>query len=228
MTMPAIHQEQGQFQPIPDKDLTSFIYTTPQQAKGLLVLGHGAGAGMEHPNIQGISEAMNRIGLAVFRYNFIYMEMGKGREAAKQSIQTVQSAAAFATQLAKGLPIFVGGHSYGGRMSSHAAHQGFEVPVKGMIYFNFPLHAPGRPGNERGLHVRDIPLPQLFLSGSRDTFSTGDLLEELVAHTSEPAKIVRLDTANHSYKILKRGRKREDSVFEEIGKSVDQWLGEVL
>lgn len=222
--MDGINQQQGFFQPIPEKDQTSYIYATPPKPRGLLVLGHGAGAGKDHPNIVAISEAMYDIGMAVFRYNFVYMELGKGREAAHQSVATVKEAVNYAHKMAPRLPIFVGGHSYGGRMSSHAAHDGFEVEVSGMIYFNFPLHAPGRPGNERGKHLKEISLPQLFLSGSRDTFSTSNFLENLLENTISPTKLVRLDSANHSYKTLKRSRKRTDSVFEEIGEAVDGWL----
>ena len=182
---------------------------------------------MNHPNIQSIAAAMDHIGFAVFRYNFLYMERGGGRESSKVSVGTVKAATHFAQSLMKELPLFVGGHSYGGRMSSHAAVEGFDQEIKGMIYFAFPLHAPGREGDARGLHLRDIKFPQLFLSGSRDTFSTGELLENLVASIDASAKLVRLDTANHSYKILKRSRTRTDDVFEEMSEAVGQWLLEI-
>ncbi|MCI4669362.1 MAG: alpha/beta hydrolase [Bacteroidia bacterium] len=226
--MANITLQEGTFQAIPDKVPTSFCYSTPENPKGLLILAHGAGAGMNHANMKAISDSLNKIGLATFRYNFIYMEQGKGRESAKQSISTVKAATHYGHELAPTLPILVGGHSYGGRMSSHAASEGFDVPTKGMIYFNFPLHAPGKAGDERGKHLLDISLPQLFLSGSRDTFSTGDLLENLITQTQGPSKIQRLDTGNHSYKILKKTRRRTDDIFEEIGSYVEEWLEEIL
>jgi len=217
----------GNFNPLPDKHPSSYCLSTPPDPKGLLVLAHGAGAGMDHPNMVAISQAMQGVGLAVFRYNFLYMERGGGRESQKISLSTIEAAAAFAQSLEPRLPLLLGGHSYGGRMSSHVAAGPHDLSLKAMIYFAFPLHAPGKASKERARHLKTIEIPQLFLSGSRDTFSTGNLLEEVVEEIGPKAKLHRIHTADHSYKILKRSRPEGEGVFEEMSRITKDWLEQI-
>ena len=114
------------------------------------------------------------------------------------------------------LPLFLGGHSYGGRMASHAILEHDLGDVRGLIFCSFPLHTAGAPATTRAKHLRDIERPMLFLSGTRDALADPDLLRGVVAGIGPRAELVWLDTADHGYKVLKRSRARSDTVFEEL------------
>ena len=200
----------------------------PENSRALLVLGHGAGAGMEHTNMENIAQNMANNGIATLRYQFPYMERGGGRDAVKVSLATVESAVKFAQSLEPDLPLLAGGHSFGGRMTSLASAEGMLRPVKGLIFCSFPLHAPGRPGIERAGHLPDIPVPMLFLSGDRDTFLTLDLFMPLLEEIKDKATLHLLETGNHGYKILKRTRTNPEDIFAEMGRVAGEWVGEKL
>ncbi len=220
--------QSGKFKLNEERGEVSYLMLSPPSPRALLGLAHGAGAGMTHQNMESIAQAMASVGLATFRYNFSYMEMGKGRESSKVSIATVKEAAVYASQHFPHLPLLMGGHSYGGRMSTLAAAEGFAVPVKGLILFNFPLHAPGKPGLDRAAHLKNISLPSLFLSGSRDTFAQKDLLISALEPMEKLSTLHWLDTSNHGYKILKRSRIHSGTVFEEMAEQVDDWLSQTI
>ena len=112
------------------------------------------------------------------------------------------------------LPIWIGGHSFGGRMATHAAVDR-AVPAAGLILCSFPLHMPGKPDTKRAQHLSAIRQPLLFLSGTRDDLAERKLLEPLVAALPN-ATLHWLDTADHGYRVLKRSRTRTDSVFNEM------------
>lgn len=215
----------GTFLATPERGEVSSLLLRPAQAHHVLALAHGAGAGMEHANLTAIAEALATVGVATFRYNFSYMERGKGRESATVSIATVRSAVEATQRAVPDLPLLAGGHSYGGRMTSLAAAQSPLPGVEGLIFFNFPLHAPGKPKVERAAHLPQIEVPMLFLSGSRDTFAQADLLTQALEPIRDRATLHWLDTANHSYQVLKRKRTRDDDVFTEIAEAVGEWGG---
>lgn len=208
----------------PDKGAVSALLLKPKGATHLLVLGHGAGAGMTHANMESIAQAMAEQQVATFRYQFPYMERGGGRDSVAVSLSTVRSAVIEATELEPGLPLLAGGHSFGGRMTSLAAAEEALHGVKGLIFFSFPLHAPGKASDHRGAHLLDISVPMLFLSGDRDTFTDPAFFLPLIQKLGDKAKLHLLETGNHGYKILKRTRTNPDDIFVEIGKEVRAWL----
>jgi uncharacterized protein len=183
---------------------------------------------MRHRNLESIARALAAIGVATFRYQFSYMEQGKGRESATISTATVRAAALAAQAAAADLPLLMGGHSYGGRITSLAVAQATMPPVQGLVFFNFPLHAPGKPDLERAAHLPQIDLPMLFLAGSRDTFARADLLETALAPLGDRASLHWLDTANHSYQVLKRSRRQTVDVFTEMAQALDRWLSQTI
>ena len=129
------------FEAHPDKGEVSALLLHPQDATHLLVLGHGAGAGMTHANMESIAQAMAEQRVATFRYQFPYMERGGGRDAVKVSLATVRNAAKKAAELVPDLPLLAGGHSFGGRMTSLTAAEEALPGVKALLFFSFPLHA---------------------------------------------------------------------------------------
>lgn len=213
----------GQFEATPTRGTVSSLLLRPPQATHLLALAHGAGAGMTHANLTAIAEALAAVQVATFRYQFSYMEQGKGRESAQVSVATVRSAVAAARAAAPDLPLLAGGHSYGGRMTTLAAAQSPLPEVQGLILFNFPLHAPGKPSLERAAHLPQIELPMLFLAGDRDPFAQPDLLAQALAPVRDRATLHWLDTANHSYRTLRTKRNHSDDIFAEIAAVVQRW-----
>ena len=204
-----------------DGAVSALLQPAQGEHRGTLVFGHGAGADMRHRNLQAIADAFGAVGLATLRYNFPYKEAGKSRvDSPAVSTATVSAALAHAGSEAEG-PFLLGGHSFGGRMASHAVVE-HSLDVAGLIFCSFPLHAIGKPTTKRADHLDAIPAPMLFLSGSRDGMAKRELMEEVTTRVG--ATLHWLDTADHGYKVLKRSRQRADDVFEEMAGHVDEWL----
>ncbi|MYK95938.1 alpha/beta hydrolase [Candidatus Poribacteria bacterium] len=215
---------ESKFIATPEKGEVSSILIRPDDAKWLLVLGHGSGTNMRSATLQTIAERLADIGIATFRYQFPYMERGGGgRESEAVALQTVRSAAAAAHEAANDLSILVGGHSYSGRMSSMSAAKEPIEHVKGLVFFAFPLHPSGREGTERAEHLADVTIPMLFLSGTRDKLAVLDLLEPVCEKLADKATLHLLDTADHGFKALKR-RKTEEDVFVEMARVLSEWI----
>lgn len=193
------------------------LWQCPAHAVAALVLAHGAGAGMRHKNMQAIADAFERRGIATLRFDFPYMAEGRKRVDPPE-VATASIAAAYASAAERStLPIWLGGHSFGGRMASHAVvDRG--VKAAGLIFCSFPLHMPGKPDTKRARHLAEIRQPMLFLSGTRDELAERTLLEPLVSSLPN-ATLHWLDTADHGYRVLKRARARADSVFDEMAEA---------
>jgi predicted alpha/beta-hydrolase family hydrolase len=211
----------------PEKGRVSALLVRPREASHLLVLGHGASTNMRHAKLQTIAERLADVGIATFRYNFPYMESGKGRDSQAVCTQTVRSAVAAARGAALGMPLLAGGHSFGGRMTSTAAS---EVPldgVRGLAFFAFPLHQPGKPETKRADHLDAVTLPILFLSGTRDELAEMSLLRSVCKRLGKRATLHVLDTADHGFKILKKTRTSAEDVFVEMARVVREWASEL-
>ncbi len=224
--MPNITEEL-KFIATPDEGEVSALLMRPADATHLLVLGHGAGADMRHITLQTLAERLAENSIATFRYNFPFMEKRKPVGSPAVAVQTVCNAAAAAEKICPGLPMLAGGHSYGGRMTSHAAADGSLENVTGLIYFAFPLHPPEKPGIKRSEHLSSIKQPMLFISGTRDTLAELDLLQPVVQSLGGRATLHLLDTADHSYKVLKRTRTSKEDVFVEMARVVREWCSEL-
>jgi predicted alpha/beta-hydrolase family hydrolase len=207
-----------------EKGEVSSILIRPDDAKWLLVLGHGASTTMRHSTLQTIAERLADIGIATFRYQFPYMERGGGgRESQAVALATVRSAVAAAHEAAGDLSILVGGHSYSGRMSSLTAAEAPIEHVRGLVFFAFPLHPSGKEGTERAEHLDDVTAPMLFLSGTRDKLAVLDLLVPVCENLGDKATLHLLDTADHGFKVLKR-RKTEEDIFVEMTRVLSEWI----
>jgi uncharacterized protein len=206
-----------------EKGEVSALLVRPQGASHLLVLGHGASTNMRHPTLQTIADRLGGSGIATLRYNFPYMEYGKGRDSQAVCTATVRSAVAAAAGAAPGLPLLAGGHSFGGRMTSTAASESPLPSVQGLVFFSFPLHLPGKPDTKRSLHLSSVTVPMLFLSGTRDKLADLDLLEQVCKKLGDRATLHRLDTADHGFHTLKRSRSSDEDVFVEMARVVAEW-----
>ena len=210
------------------KDKVSGYLMLPDAPRALVVLGHGAGAGMYHANMENIAGALAEREIGTLRYQFPFMERGGGRDSQVVSLATVHSAIQKARQLIDAdIPVYAGGHSFGGRMTSLAAvEEGFDQQIAGLIFCAFPLHAPNKPADTRGAHLSDIKIPMLFLSGTRDQLASLDLLQPLLKTLKRRATLHLLETANHSYKILKRTRTSAEDIFDEMARVTEEWIAQ--
>ncbi len=207
-----------------EKGEVSALLMRPEGATHLLVFGHGASTNMRHKTLETIAENLAVQRIATFRYNFPYSEHSTSRNSTAVCVETIRNAAKVAHKAAPDLTLLAGGHSFGGRMTSMAQSDEPLEGVKGLVFSSFPLHAPGRPGTERAEHLSHIKIPMLFLSGSRDEFLTLDLFRPIVKKLGKNATLHLIDTANHSYKILKKTRKSDEDVFAEIARVTRDWI----
>ena len=202
----------------------SALLMRPERARWLLVFGHGAGAGINHDFMQKMSEYLAGVGIASFRYNFPYMEQGKkAPNPPPMLMATVRSAVATAAELAADLPLIAGGKSLGGRMTSNAAAKEPLAGVRGIVFFGFPLHAPGKPSAERAEHLFDVTVPMLFLQGTRDKLADLTHLTPVCEKLASPATLEIFDDADHSFHVPKRSGKTDDQVQRELAQTVADW-----
>ena len=189
-----------------------------------LVFAHGAGAGYRHQTLEEISARCLEKDISILRFNFPYMEAGKNRTDRQEvATQSIAAALDFAKRELAG-PYFLGGHSFGGRMASHAVVD-HSLDVGGLIFCSFPLHNPKKPNIDRAAHLDDVSCPMLFLSGTRDGMASKDLMGEVVQRVN--AKLHWLDTADHGYKVLKRTRLHPDDVFTEMTDQVHSFISDL-
>ena len=210
--------------PVLDKEEVSALLLLPTRATSLLVLAHGAGAGMNHPFMSAIANQLAADKIATFRYQFPYMEQHRGVPD-KQPVLTATVAAAVATaaQLAPDLPLFAGGKSMGGRMTSLAASEQKLEAVRGLIFFGFPLHPPKRPSIKRAEHLQLVKLPILFLQGTRDDLADLTLLRPICESLGPQTTLHIIEGADHSFHVLKRSGKTDSQVLAELSTTVKAW-----
>ena len=206
-----------------EKGEVSSLLMRPAHADWLVVLGHGASSNMRHATLETIAQRLMDVGIGTFRYNFPYAESGGGRNSNKVCMETVRAAVAAAHQAAGNLKILAGGHSFSGRMTSLATSIQPLAHVRGLVLFGFPLHPAGKPATDRAEHLRDVRVPMLFLSGTRDKLAETTLLKPVCQQLGRRAKLHLLDTADHSFKILKRTRASDEDVFAEMARVVKKW-----
>ena len=203
---------------------------------GLLVLGHGAGAPMTHPFMEALALALSAEGISTLRYNFAYAEAGRRRpDHLRRLLAVVASALRSGRECADGLPLLAGGKSMGGRMTSmlvaerasgaNADDSG--AALAGLVFFGFPLHAPGRRGSERGEHLADVPCPMLFHQGTRDRLADLNLLRPLLEQVGPRATLHVVEGGDHSLGVLKRSGKTLDDVLAEVAAVTARWAARV-
>ncbi|HXN64198.1 MAG TPA: alpha/beta family hydrolase [Candidatus Acidoferrales bacterium] len=213
---------------VQNKGETSAILLHPPNASSLLVLAHGAGAGMAHPFMESLANELAAARVATFRFQFLYMEQGrKVPDRPPLLTATVQAAVHAASKAAPDLPLFAGGKSLGGRMTSLAAAQNTLDGVLGLIFFGFPLHPPNQPGRKRAEHLRDVEQPMLFLQGTRDAFADLKLLRPICAELGPRVTLHVIETADHSFHVLKASGKDDANVLQELAQTAAAWTSTI-
>jgi uncharacterized protein len=203
----------------------SGLLLKPKHAVSLLVFAHGAGAGMRHRFIEDLSQRLAGLGVATMRYQFPYMEKRVKRpDSEGVLIATVQAALTAAEKYSDALPIFAGGKSMGGRMTSLTLAKAPMDKLHGLIFFGFPLHAPGAPSAERGKHLADVQVPMLFIQGSRDALADLKLLKPLCAQLDGRAELFVVEGGDHSLHMAKRSGRTDSEVLDEVAAKTSSWM----
>jgi uncharacterized protein len=204
----------------------SGLLQAPADARCCYVLAHGAGAGMTHPFMANVGDALAERTIATLRYQFPYMEQGGRRPDSPALAQaTVRAAVTKAAEL--GLPLIAGGKSFGGRMTSQAQAAEPLAGVRGLAFLGFPLHPAGKPSDARAAHLREVRVPMVFLQGTRDALAETTLLKPMVAGLGKRATLHLFDGADHSFHMPARSGRKDADVLGEVMDALAAWAERV-
>jgi uncharacterized protein len=208
-----------------DGQRVSGLLQVPPKARACYVFAHGAGAGMAHPFMTAIADGLAQRAIATLRYQFLYMEQGGRRpDPPKLAHAAVRAAAAEAGRRLPTLPLFAGGKSFGGRMSSQAQAASALAGVRGLVFLGFPLHPAGKPSNERASHLADVVIPMLFLQGTRDELADLSLLEPVCQQLGARATLKLFPDADHSFHVPARSGRKDSEVRVELLDTIAEWI----
>jgi hypothetical protein len=206
-------------------DSVSGLLLRPAHAKELYLFAHGAGAGMTHRAMESNARGLAERGVATLRYQFPYMEKDSPRpDPPRIAHAAVRAAADEALRLVPGLPLYAGGRSFGGRMTSQAQAEQPLPGVRGLAFLGFPLHPAGKPGIERAEHLSRVQIPMLFVSGDRDALAELALLEPVVASLGERATLHLVAHADHSFKVAARSGRTSAEAEAEALDALAEWI----
>jgi predicted alpha/beta-hydrolase family hydrolase len=207
----------------------SGLWQEPKLAQAALVIAHGAGAGMKHRFLEAVAKGLAARNIATLRYQFPYMEAGRKRpDPPKVAVAAVRAAVAKAEQLAPDLPLFAGGKSFGGRMTSTAESEEHMTGIIGLVFIGFPLHAPGKASTERGDHLGDVDVPMLFLQGTRDSFADNALIAKTTKKLGRRASLVTFDQADHSFHVPKSSGRTDQEIMEQLLDATADWIADIV
>jgi uncharacterized protein len=212
---------------VSDLHTVSALLMRPRDAWAMYVLAHGAGAGMRHAFMETIADGLAASGVATLRFQFPYTETGKHRPDPPALLEaTVRSAVTRANE--EGLPLFAGGKSMGGRMTSQAQAQEPLSGVRGLVFLGFPLHAPRRPTVTRAKHLDRVTIPMLFVQGTRDDLADLDLMRGVSAALGSRAVLHVVEGGDHSFHVLKRSGRDTPGVTKEMRDTVVDFMHTIL
>jgi hypothetical protein len=205
----------------------SGLLNLPARATAAYVLAHGAGAGMTHPFMAAVADGLAERGIATLRYQFPSMEQKKKRpDRPALAHTTVRAAVATARERMPALPLFAGGKSFGGRMTSQAQAEQ-PLGVRGLIFLGFPLHPANKPSQERAAHLAEVSVPMLFLQGTHDALAHLDQLEPVCAALGPRATLKLFDNADHSFHVPARSGRNDRQVLSAALDALAAWIAEI-
>ena len=197
----------------------------PDRALACYVMAHGAGAGMTHPFMTAVADGLSARQIGTLRYQFPYMERGSRRpDTPVTACATVRAAVSEANRLVPSLPLFAGGKSFGGRMTSQAQA---EIPlphVRGLVFFGFPLHETDKPSLRRAEHLAQVQVPMLFLQGTRDTLADIDLMTNTMKALGQKATLVEVQDGDHSFHVRVRSGRTDTQALTEMLDALSAWI----
>ena len=207
----------------------SGLLQRPNAAKACLVLAHGAGADMHHSFMAAVAGDLLRFGIATLRFQFPYTEKrGKRPDPPALCHATIRAAVAAAHSLEPTRPLFAGGKSFGGRMTSQAQAQTALPQVRGLVFFGFPLHPPKQPSIDRAAHLAEVKIPMLFLQGTRDALAELPLMEPLARRLGERATLALIQDADHSFHVPARSGRTDSEVRGDMLETFARWAESLM
>ncbi|MDR7333209.1 alpha/beta fold hydrolase [Roseateles asaccharophilus] len=210
---------------VDDATTVSALWLQPPQPRACYVFAHGAGAGMAHSFMEALAQALLAHDVATLRYQFPYMERGSKRPDSPAVAQAaVRAAVAAARERLPDTPLFAGGKSFGGRMTSQAQAARAMPGVRGLVFVGFPLHPAGKPGVERAAHLADVKVPMLFLQGTRDELAELTLLQGVVQGLQERATLHIEDDADHAFHVRVRSGRNDEQVVQSLAAAIAAWF----
>jgi uncharacterized protein len=211
--------------PLPSGASISAILRQPEITRACLVFAHGAGAGMNHEFMTSLSSALESEGIATMRFQFPFMEQGTKRpDSPAVAEAAIRAVVAETKRRMPDVPLFAGGKSFGGRMTSQAQARAPLPEVGGLVFVGFPLHPAGKPGVERAAHLREIAIPMMFLQGTRDALADTQLIKEVVAPLGSLATLHAVDGADHAFHVLVKSGRTNSDVIEELAAQISHWM----
>ena len=192
--------------------------------KALMILSHGAGAGMDHSFMSNLAGELNNQDISVLRFNFPYIDQGRrAPDSPKKAQKTIENVVTYAAASLPETPLYVGGKSYGGRMASHCAAQKTIPSVRGLIFYGFPLHAPGRDSKDRAAHLTEVGVPMLFLQGANDKLANINLIGE-VTQELDLATLKTFKRGDHSFKVPKSMGLSPEEMIVKLATETAEWI----
>ena len=211
---------------VPGAGPVDALVMVPDRARALYVLAHGAGAPMRHAFMEAIARDLAERGIATLRYNFPYAQAGRRAPDRPALLEaTVRAAIEHGSELQPGLPLFAGGKSMGGRMTSQALAGEPDAHARGIVFLGFPLHGAGKPPDtKRAEHLARVEVPMLFVQGTRDTLAKLDLITGVVTELGERATMHIVDDADHGFHVRKSSGRDDADARGEIADVVAAWM----
>lgn len=191
----------------------------------VVVLGHGAGGTRRSPAMTTAADAIAASGRRALLYNFLYTDRGGRRPDAPEVLEaTTRAVGEYVRDRLAAAKLVHGGRSMGGRIASQAVAKG--APCDGLVFLAYPLHPPGQTDKMRDRHLPEVPVPMLFVSGTRDDFARWDLLTAVLDRLGPRATLHAVEGGDHSFKVLKRSGRTQAEVDAEVLATVVAWLDE--
>jgi uncharacterized protein len=214
----------------PGHIVTAIEYPAADQNRAgvTLILGHGAGASQTSGFIVTFAIALAGRGINVVTFNFLYSEHGRRIPDPNSRLEACYRAV-IATVRGRSSPckLAIGGKSMGGRIASQVA-AGNVGELAGLVFLGYPLHPPGRPDRLRAAHLQEIKAPMLFVQGSRDAFGTPDELQPIIEQLKPLADLYVVEGGDHSFKVLKSARVKQQDVYGSIQDRIENWLRAII
>ena len=213
---------------VPGVGAVSALALAPARSRFAFVFAHGAGAGMAHAHMEAMAQALARRDVATLRFQFPFMERGAKRTDAPGVAQaTVRAAVAQAGRRWPDLPLFAGGKSFGGRMSSQAQADQPLPGALGLAFIGFPLHPAGKPGTARAVHLANVQCPLLFLQGTRDELADLGLLQQVLEPLGATVTLHLEHDADHAFHVRKSSGRDDRQVVESMAETMAGWFARV-
>ena len=225
MSAPAAREALSLTLRVGEGETVSALLLQPAKARACYVFAHGAGAGMGHAFMAAFAQGLAARDIATLRFQFPYMEKGSKRtDPPALAHAAVRAAVDEAARLCAGTPLFAGGKSFGGRMTSQAQAKAALPGVLGLAFVGFPLHPAGKPGTERAAHLSEIEVPMLFLQGTRDELAELELLTGVVDSLGPAATLEIFDDADHSFHVRAKSGSNDAQVREAMLEATVAWM----